>query len=178
MAMRLFLRPILGMTALLIAATAGGVPSTRADETGAATCDRFTLEKVRLGMTRSEVEALSLGKVEVLGEGTDTLRLQVLGPRKRKLSIHLTLGRVQIVEVAFPADKQRAEATLADLRTRWGEPDKKEEAPAPKKLSSYDRDAIGQSFRWSDRSCQAYGGYYSSARGLFVKLSSLPMAPN
>lgn len=130
--MKAFLRPLLwSMTALLVAAPAGSRGWTEAAQPGAATCDRFTLEKVRLGMTRSEVEALALGKIEVLGETSDTLRLRVRGAKQKQKEMRLQLGynRVQIVELVLYAKKESATATLADLRGRWGEPDKDEADP-------------------------------------------------
>src|SRR5262245_14781937 len=122
MAMSTFLRPLLwSMTALLVAAPAGTRGWTVAAEPAAATCDRYTLEKVRLGMTRSEVEALALGKIEVLGETSDTLRLRIKGAKSKQKETHLLLfnGRVQIVQVLLYADKAASAATIADLRSRW-----------------------------------------------------------
>ena len=163
--MKLFLRPLLWtMTALLIATPAGSLSSTGAAEPGAATCDRFTLEKVRLGMTRAEVEALSLGKIEVLGETSDTVTLRVRGAKQKQKEtrIQLAYGRVRIVEVDLYANKAVATATVADLRGRWGEPDKEQNlGPLVTK--------------WSDRNCHAYGAYFYNSAYLYVLLSSGPI---
>jgi hypothetical protein len=173
--MKLFLRPLLWtMTALLAVAPVGSRSSTEAAEPGAATCDRFTLEKVRLGMTRSEVEALALGKVEVLGETTDTLRLRVRGAKQKQKETHLLLAndRVQIVEVVLYANKAGATAALADLRGRWGEPDKEE--PDPEKEKRDGRVGFYELLKWSDRNCQAYGAYYYNSFWMYRVLSSSP----
>lgn len=171
--MKLFQRPLLWTMTVLLAAPHAGVSSSSGAEPGAS-CDRFTLEKVRLGMTRSDLEALSLGKIEVLGETSDTLRLRVRGAKQKQKEMNLVLvhGRVQFIELFQYTDKAGAAATLTDLRGRWGEPDKKED-PDPAQDKPTDRLHAGdQLFRWSDRSCPAYGGYYYNSFWQYQALSS------
>jgi hypothetical protein len=170
--MRLFLRRLLWTTTVLLVADPAGSPSlTGAAEPEAATCDRFTLEKVRLGMNRSELEALSLGKIEVLGETTDTLRLRVRSAKQKRKEMHLQLayGRVHFVEVVQTAGTASAVAALSDLRGRWGEP---ENDPNPGKDKQ--GRAVYNLLKWSDRNCPAYGAYYYDAAHLYLVLSSSP----
>lgn len=171
--MRHFSSPSVFLVSALLVAPAGLVSSGTTDEPAAPipTCERFTLEGVRLGMTRSEVEALSIGKIDVVGEATDSLRLQVAAPGK-KLQIGLVRDHVQLIELVHTPDKKRAGAILDDLRARWGEPDK-DETTTPEKRSPYQRPGHEwHIYKWTVRSCQAHGYYKYSGSGLYVALAT------
>jgi hypothetical protein len=130
-------------------------------------CDHYTLEKIPLGATRQELEALDLGKIETTGQTSAEANLRVRRTR-HQADIHITLhhDRVAGIFMAFYANKTSAEALLADLKARWGEPEL---------VKTGDENRFAVTARtWSRADCPAYGGYAYNGASVAVLLSSSP----
>jgi len=151
------------VTAVAVAtAAAAGDPVPRG-------CDRFTLEKIPLDATQAQVEALGIGKLESLLVGTEESRFRVRPPKtKKEIELLLFHGRVRDITVLFHANAPTADTALADLRDRWGEPDKPAETD---KLTGAWAKSI-KVFSWSDRSCPAYGAFVSTGFDVRMILST------
>ncbi|HET8945689.1 MAG TPA: hypothetical protein VFQ07_01795 [Candidatus Polarisedimenticolia bacterium] len=154
-------------TALLAAPVAGGAGGAAAADGAATTgCDRFTLEKLVLGATRPEVEALGLGKVETRGQTSEEVHLRVKHTKHmQQIDIVLHHDRVAWISTTQNANAATFASLLADLRGRWGEPDKGE-TTFGKGVGSY------KLYNWSDRSCPAYGALFWNSGDALVLLST------
>jgi len=143
------------------AAAAAGNPAPQG-------CGRFTLEKIQLGATQAQVEALGIGKLEPLSVGTDESRFRVRPPKTKKY-IGIVFHHDRVAEVTFyqRANAATAETVLADLRSRWGGPDKPTDTDLSKDLP------MGfKWFTWSDRTCPTYGGYLTTGFDVRIVLST------
>jgi len=155
------------MRALVLAGAVGATAA--AGDSAPRGCGRFTLEKIPLDATQAQVEALGIGKLEPLLVGTEESRFRVRPPHtstQKQINILFLHGRVVDVELIQFANAATAETFLADLRGRWGDPDKPIETDLPKNLPrGY------KWFTWSDRSCPAYGGYFWNAFQIRIVMS-------
>lgn len=160
-------------TAILGAALLTGLTAVPREGAAAASpaatpaCDHYTLEKIPLDATRQELEALDLGRIETTGQTTAETNLRVRRT-KHQPDIHITLhhDRVTGIFIAFYANKASAEALLADLKARWGE---------PKVVNTDDHNRFAVTARtWSRSDCPAYGGYAFNGGTVAVLLSSSP----
>jgi hypothetical protein len=151
------------LLAVLAAAPAAGPEGiAAAAEPAADPCARFTLEKVLLGMTKPEVEALNIGKLEVAAQTSDETRLRVKRTKHmEQVEILLHHGRVVRVVAAQNANAATFADLLADLRGRWGKTEKEEDS-----LGSY------KVYNWSDKSCQSYGALFYNFAFAYVLLST------
>jgi hypothetical protein len=144
------------------AAAAAGDPAPQG-------CGRFTLEKIPLDATQAQVEALGIGKLEPVLVGTEESRFHVRPPKtKKEIELLLFHGRVRDITLLFHANAATADTALAELRGRWGEPDKPAETD---KLTGAWAKSI-KVFSWSDRSCPAYGAFVSTGFDVRIILST------
>ncbi|HYV17855.1 MAG TPA: hypothetical protein VFC25_02355 [Verrucomicrobiae bacterium] len=159
-------------TAFLAAALITGltaVPlegSAAASAPAAPSCDHFTLEKIPLDATRQELDALGLGKIETTAQTSVETNLRVKRPKHQDIYITLHHDRVANVYIVSYVNKTSAEALLADLKARWGEPEV---------VNAGDKDRFPVTARtWSRSDCPAYGGYAFNGGSVAVLLSSSP----
>jgi hypothetical protein len=154
---------------LLAAAFPAVLAAANAAEPAADPCARYTLEKVLLGMTKPEVEALNLGKIETAGQTSEQATLRVKRSKHtEEINIVLHHGRVALVAVSEYVNASGSADLLADLRARWGEPDKGENSFGAGKIDAY------KLYNWSSRDCQSYGALFYNSGYAIILLSTSP----